>query len=313
MFRPGDPACHNCSVSGSSCLFAPRVKPGRSPTVRPQRTDPQAPPSCEPRNNQPLTPPSYEPSETFSKRARSESQQELQFPEPLITTPALDGSFFDINMSLEEVWNSDATTLLQELNEADFGFDTRLPVREIGPRNHGRPVNIPAGTLLTPSRANTPVEFDFQAIPDEKLNFDTILKVCSDLQDHCRTMKVPKDSPKDMQAIFGSLNSACMTAATAMVSPSTSDGASMALLHTTLCKVVELCDGIVNSILSAQPAQQEHHAINCLLFLKRVDLILLQSKILLIRIDQPEAAKKADHVHSCIDNSLKQQWQPWMW
>jgi len=171
-----------------------------------------------------------------------------------------------------------------------------------------------SGSMIpTPPSSNTPRECYFEGASDSRLDFDAILKACTTLQDHCRVIKEPGNGIKDMQAILGSLNSVCTTAAKASISPFASDAASMALLLATLYKVSEVCEAVVCNVLGVWPAQQESQTVDNLFFLKRLDIVLLQTKILLTRMGHPDAAKKACSVHFRIESSLRQQFQHWMW
>lgn len=165
-------------------------------------------------------------------------------------------------------------------------------------------INAPQLPLKTsPLSPTLQTNFDF-LLPDEAaVDFDTILRLCSDLDRYCRAVREGVMASKDMEVLLKLLESTGATARS-----STSEKASNALILAALYKVFDLCEAVIRDVLNGGT-----DIMDSLYRLKRLDVVLLQAKIALNRMGHEEASKKSSEIHHWIESIVKQQQYQDVW
>ena len=288
-------ACQNCSTTGNSCYFAPRVKAGR-----PRLTD-----SVQRQ-------PSYHHSSSQSPRLSN-----VAFPEST-SVPSLSGGSHSSPSSLFQASrNVGETALVDELHT--FGFMSPVPTNQTREQNTSFQASIstPSNRLLDESipgfldSSSTPLEIAEYGLQTPPSSFDSILKSCGDLDRHFRSLEGLNYHIDNLYAVLNSMDSACLMSMQASPSLLNSDGAFIALIVAAFHRVFEICKKIIANIWST--SMHPEQTPDMLILLKRLDLILLQAKIVLVKINNLDGAKTALQIHQWIDSCEKQRCHSWLW
>ena len=288
-------ACQNCSTSGSSCYFAPRVKAGR-----PRLTDleqRQAP---------------YRDYSSKSPRLANKP-----FPDANSIPLLSDDSHSTPNALFSASQNTGEATLVDDLHA--FGLLSPMQTAQTREQNASfhDGISISSNQVLNDSTlgfltsSSASFETSHGGVRNLPSSFDVILRSCEDLDRHCRSLEGLNYHINSMYTVLNSMESACEMSKQASLSLPSSDGASIALMAAAFYKVFEICEKIIGGIGSSSMSQEQ--SLDMLVFLKRLDLVLLQTKIVLVRINHLDAAKTASQIHQWIESYIKQHCHSWSW
>ena len=292
---PDTVTCQNCSTSGSFCYFAPRIKAGR-----PRLTDKVQQQSIS-HNNTSGNPYLTEGAFRNTKNTSMVSESSHSTPIPLFQASR----------------NIDERILVDEL----YTFGPQSPAQTDQTREQKTSIQTGSPTISDPIPTDsifgdmvptsTPLETFHLAAPNTSSGFDLILRSCKDLDHHCRFVEGLNHRVDTMCAVLNGMESACMVTMQVSSSLSVSDGASVALISAAFYKIFELCQKIVSHVVSSLTSHEP--PLDTLVLLKRLDLMMLQAKIVLVRVVQLEAVETALQIHQWIDSLVKHHFHSWSW
>ncbi|KAE8441692.1 hypothetical protein EG329_004565 [Mollisiaceae sp. DMI_Dod_QoI] len=301
LLEPGSTACQNCSISGSSCLFAPRAKAGR-----PRRTHLE--------NHQRRKVSWNQAAIAKSSRTANEIGHTRSSSDSLVMVTTDD---FGAIMGFDSYWDPGKMTSTQDSGSTDFlphdnsttqEHETQTALNEIVQQDRTQQ-ECTLG-VLTPSRSSTPPQYDMFVSADESLDFDTALKLCGDLDRSYRALRGGQTSTIEAEGTMKMVEYACTTARITASTVSAEKASTRALILAALYKVFELCESLVRQVINDSPNQD---ALDCLFRLKRLDFALLQGYIFLNHTGQADALKRTSELHTWIVSILQQQQYQTIW
>lgn len=310
LLQPDREACQNCSASRSQCLFAPRVKTGRPRLARTASGPQQSPFQCDDL-------------ETLLQ-LQNESPHDFQ-------DMSLPGSGqCDTTLVFKEQSNSNSTLSMHGAREAES-----LAQQAVGLHNYSNdrgsiwaehksqdslldPWTTPLTTAPeTPSSTLSNMAITFPSTPshlsenlEPGFDFSSYLQLCTNLDRQCHLLREANYSTTNLHDVLSTIGPACTTAIKTISSTSASALASSALVLAGVYKVFQICETIIRHASSGTLGPQAQ-TLDHLLLLKILDLALLQGKDFLTRTGHGEAAKKAGHMHCCLEMLVKEQDQCW--
>lgn len=285
----------NCVHSGSACLFAPRSKPGRPRRVT-RDTKPQGPDTQDSQS-----------SSSTSQQRSSPEYDHHNIEQDLMHIPDLDP--IDIEAAWNICWNT-ADEGVSMPDPAACAFNTlphALPKTSAWPRTNmaGMPAYPMSPTPSTgPSPANESLDLD-------DLGFDSALQVCKKLDAYCQCIGHPVFIPSIDHEVFSVMARICTVAASK--APTASHCPAAALILAAILKVLELCGLIVAKLSRQPPPSPMGGNMESVFLLKKIDLLLLQTKIFLSQIEHHAGVQKAVELHRHIESTLQNDYPTMAW
>ena len=292
---PGSGTCQNCSANGSFCYFAPRIKAGR-----PRLTDKvqhQLISHNDTSGHPYLTEGAFK--NTYNTSMLSDSSHSTPIP------------LFQASRNIGERTLADELHTLVPQNpvQTDQTQEQTTSIQNGSSTFSDRILTNSIFGDMVPT--STPLETSHFAAPNTSSGFDLMLRSCEDLDHHCRFVEELNHRVDYMCVVLNGMESACMVTMQVSSSLSISDGASVALISAAFYKIFELCQKIVSHVLSSLTSHEP--PLDTLVLLKRLDLMMLQAKIVLVRVIQPEAVETASQIHQWIDSFVKHHFHSWSW
>ncbi|EME86738.1 uncharacterized protein MYCFIDRAFT_77440 [Pseudocercospora fijiensis CIRAD86] len=296
IIAPGDSACVNCVHSGSACLFAPRSKPGRPRRVTSDKPSTQGP---EPHDIQ---------GSSSSNPQRSSPEYDPHGIEhDLMQVADLDA--LDVEAAWNICWTPDEAISLPDPNAFAYSMLSHsLPKTSAWPRANmagvpAYPLSPPAS--LGPSPSNESIDLD-------DLGFESALQVCKKLDEYCQYIAHPVFMPSVEHEVFSVMARICTVAASK--APAASHCPAAALILAAILKVLELC-GLIVAKLSRQPPASPlgGGSMESMFLLKKIDLLLLQTKVFLAQIEHHAGVQKAVELHRHIETTVQTDYPAMAW
>jgi hypothetical protein len=303
LLDPGSTACRSCSVTGTSCLFAPRAKAGR-----PRRT------ASLNQQRQKLTWAQVKEKNTTGQ-SHAGHNRSLSDSVSMVTADEL---HFGTVITFDNYWDSEKMTASDGMRSPGFlrntqeagqeDRQTQVKVNEvISPQDLSKQNAILS--MITPSQSSTPPSVPPFMKSDESLVFDATLQLCGDLDRSWRNLRDGQGSLQEVESTLRMVEYACTTARTIGLWPP-SEKASTALILVAIYKVFDISETLVRQSMNDSSTQD---AIDSLFQLKRIDLALLQAYMFLSHTGQVDAVKKASEIHTWIDSIFRQQRYQMIW
>ncbi|KAF7187561.1 hypothetical protein HII31_11094 [Pseudocercospora fuligena] len=164
------------------------------------------------------------------------------------------------------------------------------------------PLSPPAS--LGPSPSNESMDL-------EELSFDMALQVCKKLDEYCQYIAQPVFMPSVDHEVFGVMARICTLAASK--APAASHCPAAALILAAILKVLELCGLIVAKLSRQPPASPLGGSMESMFLLKKIDLLLLQTKVFLSQIEHHAGVQKAVELHRHIEHTVQNDYPAMAW
>lgn len=294
----GETSCVNCIHGGVACVFAPRSKCGR-----PKGTSSSKAKASRQAEDQEATDGGQrqQPSPEYNNQGADKNSMDMPDFDPL------DGDF-----SAYMCWNT--------------MDDLPPPHQDMGTCGYGdmRPLSLPTSPSISFASSSFPNLAAFPLTPplsmgpspmspcsdNDDLGFDSALDICRRLDECCRQIGGWAFLPSNNHEMFDLASRLCSATTTRGHCPAA------ALIMAGVLKGVELCGLIVARLSHPTPlacspsaADQTGH----FFLLQRIDLLLLQSKVFLVRAGQAAGAQKAVELHQHIESTLARDFAGWTW
>lgn len=317
IIAQGNTACVNCVHNGTACLFAPRSKPGR-----PRRE------SREKRASQEAKEQGSHQSQNQSLRQKHNNSQRLPSPDycprrgdaSLLNAPEMDP--LDVESAWNMCWNTmDDLTSLHDPTASTFPpSTTAFSYADMTPGSFPKAHHIPPPNSWSSSSACFPLTPPSTLVlspfgdvnENEDSGFDSTLQLCKKLDEYCQQVAHPAFMPSSDHEVFALVSRLC-TAETSKGGAS-SHCPSAALTMAAILKVLELCGLVVAKLsrLTPPPPGSPPHVEHVFL-LKKVDLLLLQTKVFLTQAGQQAGVQKALELHEHIESTIQKDYPSVTW